>query len=131
MQDFRVLQDETKIRIYAYRLCSDFSTSPIKLEKHKLEKEKWFEVRKRIPELEKWIRNENNPNGIVEFKIYDPYEPQLDILANRKIYTSEELFAMNRNDLIAVCESWDVGTIRKKKERLISELLTKFSQNKL
>jgi hypothetical protein len=127
-----MFKDETKIRIYAYRLWGGIKDSPQKIEGLSFNKEKWYEIRQRLDKLEKWVRTDENPDGLLELRIYDPNDNlRGNILDDKKIYSSDELIAMKRSDIEKICESWDINTIRRKKDKLIELLMHEFEVEKV
>jgi len=123
-----MFKDESKKRIYGYKLCDDITiTSPQKVNGILLKKEKYYEVQNRIEKLESYIRSSENPFGILEMIMYDPKDlSKEDIFSRRRSYTSDELFSMRVPQLNDICETWDIDCIRKSKNKVVEELLNKF-----
>lgn len=115
------------LRIYAYKLYADVKQNSMKVEDIPMSKDKWYESGERLAVLDSWVRNESNPGGILRLKIYSPAEPKVDILANKKLYTAEELLAMTRPNLVKLCESWEINSMRKKKAKLVELLMKKMT----
>jgi len=127
-KDKKMFKDESKKRIYGYKLCDDITiTSPQKVNGILLKKEKYYEVQNRIEKLESYIRSSENPFGILEMIMYDSKDlSKEDIFSRRRSYTSDELFAMRVPQLNDICETWDIDCIRKSKNKVVEELLNKF-----
>ena len=111
------------IRLYKYSLNDNCNLKSISLELKVVSKSKPYESRKKVEELQKYVRTLRNPDGILDLDIYNPVNPENPISSFMQIYNVEELMAMDRSDLVNICESFQIDSVRKKKEKLIQDII--------
>ena len=123
----RYEKDKEKLKIYGYRVNENCSSGSTKIQDVLYTNKKWKEYHKRRPELEVWVRTLENPQGILDMRIIDPYQAgkKQYVFDQRKAVSESKLLLMKRPELVELAEIWDINPVKKKKDILIKLILQK------
>ena len=119
---------EKDVYFFRYRLNENAKYDTASIEGIHLSK-KWLEVQREIPALKNWVRSFSNPDGVVDKDVFEIHSNK-SLLLDRRIYTADELMALRRDQIVPICDSWDIRHSSIKKDKLIEILCAKFEEQK-
>jgi len=123
--------------IYQYKIADSVKDDAMQVSGINLRRE-WTPFTSIQTNLIPFIKTLHNPNGILDYskKNMESNEVIYKSIPNMEdltIYSKQDLFIMNRQELCEICKAYTIITQNKRNERLIREILesqAKYSTNK-
>lgn len=85
----------------------------------------------KLEELDPYIRTKYNPTGMVDYQVINPYSNGSNFDSKEifekdlKIYSREEIALMNRDEIITICQIYNIPVVNMRTEILAKLILEK------